>query len=277
MAANRRPEILSEEQVAFFDREGFLHLKGFLDKDQIEEIKDHFLTLLPEVPASSIDPLIKEEKDEKDPLTAFPRILYAERLSEFAKGYLTHPDIMDVMADIFKEEALGAALMYYFKPPGARGQALHQDNYYLRIEPGTCVGFWMAIDPSDEENGGLVVVPNTGREDIQCPHQGDKTLFAYTDEVDLPEGTSPVPVNMEAGDVLIFNGNIIHGSYPNRSKDRFRRSLIGHYIGFSSERTGHHISELLYDRHGNVHIRGANKHSGPCGTIWNEETETVAP
>jgi hypothetical protein len=34
---------------------------------------------------------------------------------------------------------------------------------------------------------------------------------------------------MEPGDVLFFNGSLVHGSRPNRS-DRFRRSLVGHYV-----------------------------------------------
>jgi hypothetical protein len=35
---------------------------------------------------------------------------------------------------------------------------------------------------------------------------------------------------MHPADVLFFNGQLVHGSTPNNSKDRFRRSLIGHYI-----------------------------------------------
>jgi len=35
---------------------------------------------------------------------------------------------------------------------------------------------------------------------------------------------------MKTGDVLFFNGQIVHGSYPNTSQDRFRRALIGHYV-----------------------------------------------
>ena len=55
------------------------------------------------------------------------------------------------------EEVLAARSMFYFKPPGARGQALHQDNFYLRVEPGTCVAAWIACDVIDRENGGLEV------------------------------------------------------------------------------------------------------------------------
>ena len=40
---------------------------------------------------------------------------------------------------------------------------------------------------------------------------------------------------MRAGDILFFNGQLVHGSLPNTSTDRFRRSLIGHYIEGQAE------------------------------------------
>ena len=38
-----------------------------------------------------------------------------------------------------------------------------------------------------------------------------------------------VPITLQAGDMLFFNGSLIHGSYPNRSETRFRRAFICHY------------------------------------------------
>ena len=68
--------------------------------------------------------------------------------------------------------------MYYFKPPGARGQALHQDNFYLKVEPGNCIATWTAIDPADEENGGMLIVPKTQNFDIVCPEEADSNESA---------------------------------------------------------------------------------------------------
>ena len=42
-----------------------------------------------------------------------------------------------------------------------------------------------------------------------------------------PDDAVEIPVDMQAGDVLFFNGQIVHGSLPNTTTDRFRRSLIG--------------------------------------------------
>lgn len=48
--------------------------------------------------------------------------------------------------------------------------------------------------------------------------------------VPLLEGHRVEAVHMRPGDVLFFNGSVVHGSHPNTSADRFRRALIGHYI-----------------------------------------------
>ena len=37
---------------------------------------------------------------------------------------------------------------------------------------------------------------------------------------------------------MFFNGSLVHGSFPNTTTDRFRRSLIGHYIQGDAEQVG---------------------------------------
>jgi ectoine hydroxylase-related dioxygenase (phytanoyl-CoA dioxygenase family) len=120
--------------------------------------------------------------------------------------------------------------MAYFKPPGARGQALHQDNFFLRARPGTCIAAWLAIDPCDDANGCMRVVPGSHSWDLLCPRAADPALSFTEPEVPVPPGYEPVPVHMDPGDVLFFHGALVHGSLPNTTAHRFRRSLVAHYI-----------------------------------------------
>ena len=39
-----------------------------------------------------------------------------------------------------------------------------------------------------------------------------------------------VPVEIEAGSALIFNGNLLHRSLPNIRPGSFRRALVNHYM-----------------------------------------------
>jgi hypothetical protein len=81
----------------------------------------------------------------------------------------------------------------------------------------------------------------------------------------VPEGKQEVPVHLKAGDVLFFNGNLIHGSYPNTSGERFRRSFICHYLPSSSEAI-HTWFKPVVDFDGNEKNLNDAAEGGPCGT-----------
>ncbi len=95
---------------------------------------------------------------------------------------------------------------------------------------------WMALDACDEENGCMQVVPGSHKWPLLCPTKAD-TKISFTDvTVSIPENIQPVAIEMKAGDILFFNGSLVHGSFPNTSRNRFRRSLIGHYIEGRAQR-----------------------------------------
>lgn len=258
--------VLTEEQKEQFRIEGFLVIKGFF-KDSVEDIKSAFENIYNAGPVPGFFEPKTPEQSGGDILLQYPRMVYPHNHSEKVKNYMIDARVMNVMADLFGTEPLAAQSMYYFKPPGARGQALHQDNYYLKLEPGTCIAAWTAIDPADEENGGLVVVPRTNGLEIECPHMANPEESFTKDEVTIPEGYSIVPINMDAGDVLFFNGSVIHGSYPNRSKERFRRSFICHYADIATLRSGR---RPLYRADGTeIHDIEEND-SQPCGVEFDD-------
>ena len=60
-----------------------------------------------------------------------------------------------------------------------------------------------------------------------------------------------------------------HGSGPNRSKDRFRRSFICHYVPKSTQRISRHYLPLLTPEGQDVVIE-ANTGGGACGKPWED-------
>ena len=159
--------------------------------------------------------------------------------------------------------------MVYFKPAGARGQALHQDQFYLKAHPGTCMAAWLALDPCDEANGCMQVVPGSHHWSILCTTQADTTV-SFTDvTVPLPEGQKASPVLMEAGDVLFFGGSLVHGSLPNTTTGRFRRSLIGHYISSDAQQLTAFLQPVLR-MDGTTVPLSVSEPGGPCG-VWVEK------
>ncbi|MGM7723222.1 phytanoyl-CoA dioxygenase family protein [Metabacillus sp. Hm71] len=256
---------ISEEQKQQFEKEGYLIMKGVFSQEEIAEIKETFMEMSKSAIPGCFEPVIDEQSENEDPLKRYPRMMHPHRVNDVAMKYMLHPKVMTILADLYGEQALAAQSMFYFKPPRSRGQALHQDNFYLKVEPGTCIAAWTAVDRADEENGTLLVVPKTNNDEIYCPELADEKESFTKHFVKVPKGLKAVPAILDKGDVLFFNGNLIHGSYRNKSKDRFRRAFICHYAGESTTKIGHYYSPL-YRQNGSKVEPETNADSGPCGT-----------
>ena len=251
--------------VRRFEEDGFTVARGLFRPDEIDTLCAEFSALHAAGPVPGhFEPRATGTAGSADPLHVYPRVMHPHSINDLALRYLLEPRLRDVLEPLLGEEVLAAQSMFYFKPPGARGQALHQDNFYLRVEPGTCVAAWIACDVIDQENGGLQVVPGTHLMDVFCPEEADEGLSFAREYVPPPPGLTPVPVDMEPGDVLFFNGSLVHGSQPNRSTERFRRSYIGHYVGRSTERIGRFYPTVSMS--GDPVPLRESEGAGPCGT-----------
>ena len=231
------------DRRAFFEKNGYLVVEQLFPPDEVSRLIEHFTKMREagECPLDDGPP----DTSSQDPLKRYPRLMHMHRWDEVGLKWLLDSRLHEVLAEVLNEEPLAAQTMLYFKPPGARGQALHQDQFYLRAKPGTCIAAWMALEVSDVENGCLQVVPGSHLWPLLCVEPAD-TRKSFTDiQVPLKPGTEPIPVVMKPGDVLFFHGMLAHGSFPNTSKSRFRRALIGHYITSQSTEVGKWYAPIL--------------------------------
>jgi phytanoyl-CoA hydroxylase len=254
---------------AQFAREGFLVVRGLFRLEEVEDIRALFAAAHARGVPGLYEPGRAGEggADVRDPLNQFPRVMHPHRWDRRAREYLVHGGVRSVLAALFGCDPVAAQSMYYFKPPGARGQAMHQDNFYLLVDPGTCIAAWTAIDDCDPENGCMYVVPGTQGSTVSCPETADTAESFTSHLVRVPSGMKAVPCVMKAGDTLFFNGSLLHGSGPNRSADRFRRSFICHYASGELSRISHWYLPLV-DMDGRDRRVEANKDGGPCGSGW---------
>jgi ectoine hydroxylase-related dioxygenase (phytanoyl-CoA dioxygenase family) len=273
------PHLLHTLQTSF-DRDGFCIAQGLISSDEVSLIRDSFMQMnlngpvegLSEIAHTRVDGNVAGY-DKTDPLSLYPRMMQPhlhpdKPVGPIAKRYLLDARILSVLSTLMRESPYAVQTMFYFKPPGARGQDFHQDNYYLRVKPGTCMAAWIAIDDCDAENGGMMCVPETGTHSIQCPEKADPRLYFTTEHVAIPQGKTAVLPLMKAGDVLFFNGSTIHGSGPNTSTTRFRRSLICHYVPQSTTEMSHWYK--VFDASGAPVPIKVNEDGGPCGTTHAE-------
>jgi len=258
-----------------FHRDGYFIARGLFSPEEVEDLNTTFMKMHAEGVPGFYEPgtaMHKEKQHgitalENDPLLKYPRVMHPHRFNQKARAYLTDPRVAVYLEKFMGGEPVATQSMYYFKPPGARGQAIHQDNYYLLVQPGTCCAAWTALDDCDAENGGLMVVPNTNDIDLVCPEKADPNLSYTVERVPIPKGKRPVPADMKAGDTLFFNGNVLHGSGPNRSRTRFRRSFICHYAKGDLERISRFYTPVVSMDGRDIAVN-ADPRGGPCGSEW---------
>jgi phytanoyl-CoA hydroxylase len=259
--------VLSTSELQMYHELGYLVCRQLFSAEEVEHLRNHYMDLRSKgsYPGDfeGVDP------QSSDPLKRYPRMIHMHRWDEVSLKWLLDARIANVLTQIAGKAPFAVQTMLYFKPPGARGQAMHQDQYYLRVKPGTCLAAWLALDDCDEENGCMQVVPGSHRWPLLCTEQAD-TRLSFTDvTVPLPNSTKIDAVRMQAGDVLFFNGQLVHGSLPNVSQERFRRALIGHYIEGKAEAV-HQFYQPVLKMDGTALSIDESTGGGPCG-IWVEQ------
>jgi phytanoyl-CoA hydroxylase len=258
------PEDLLADTYA---RLGVVHVRSLLGEAEVAEIRETFMEQVErDRSVGHVDHV-----PEGDVLARYPRFVHPHRRTDLAVGrlarrWMLERRIVDRVTAMIGPP-LAAQSMFYFKPPTARGQALHQDNLFLQAHPETCIAAWIAIDDCDADNGGLRVAPGSHRYELVCPGEAD-TTESFTDAaITLPEGMAAIQTEMRAGDVLFFHGSTAHGSGPNRTTDRFRRSLIFHYVPRSSVEVARFYHPLLTPEGDEVTVAAAEA-GGACGEGW---------
>jgi ectoine hydroxylase-related dioxygenase (phytanoyl-CoA dioxygenase family) len=258
--------MIDENGLGDYRANGYYLARRIFSDEEVAHLREHYMRL--REAGSYPGDFGGVAPTSNDPLKRYPRMIHMHRWDEASLRWMIDPRLNACMTALLRREPFAVQTMLYFKPAGARGQALHQDQYYLRVRPGTCMAAWLALDPCDEENGCLQVVPGSQDLPVLCTTKAD-TSISFTDVmVPVPDGISAVPVCMEAGDVFFFNGSVIHGSFPNVSRDRFRRALIGHYVAGEAEVVAQFYHPVLRMDGTEVEL-GVSQGGGACG-VWRE-------
>lgn len=188
----------------------------------------------------------------------FLRLHMLHRQVGLHERYLLHPRVLDVLEVLIGPDVLAMQSMLFLKPPGKVGQGWHQDSYYIPTHPDTLCGAWLAVDDADEYNGALWMAKGSGDGPVYppCPNATDKIPgYGFGDRLiedlthvqgaseprDEHNSLTSVAANydqllvpVKKGDVVFFNGHILHRSKDNITTDRFRRAFVGHYCNARS-------------------------------------------
>ena len=224
---------------AFFEANGYLVLENGFTPAEVEALKRETTLIcrgergeLPDHPKAA------PTESDADVLNRFLCIHFPHKCSEVMLNTVHSKPTVDVLTTIIGPNVKCMQSMLFIKSSGKPGQAWHQDEDYIPTRDKSLTGSWIALDRATQENGCLWVMPGSHKHGILWEQRwhADRRFDCGQESVEFPyTDDQAVPVEVEAGSVVFFNGYLLHRSLPNRAPEgTSRRSLVNHFMSCES-------------------------------------------
>ena len=224
---------------AFYKANGYLVLENGFTPAEVEALKRETTLIcrgergeLPDHPKAA------PTESDADVLQRFLCIHFPHKCSDVMLSAIHNQPSVNVLTTIIGPNVKCMQSMLFIKASGKPGQAWHQDEDYIPTRDRSLTGSWIALDRATQENGCLWVVPGSHQHGILWEQRwhADRRFDCAQESVDFPyTDEQAIPVEVEAGSVVFFNGYLLHRSLPNRAPEgTYRRSLVNHYMSCES-------------------------------------------
>lgn len=215
-STTEHPQHLTREQIAAFNRAGYLTGLRIFDEAEANDIRAYFDQLLAQY--------LAEGKDSYAISTAHMK---------HGKVYdlLTDPRIVAYVKDILGDNLIAWGSHFFCKMPhDGKKVSWHQDATYWPLSPSKAVTVWLAIDDADVENACMRFIPGSHHhgELTARMHEDDKDEILYQSVANAEQFGAPVDNILQAGQISIHSDLLLHGSLANDS-DRRRCGLTMRY------------------------------------------------
>ena len=200
--------MLDHNDVAFFRANGY-----YLEREQLfaPEKLDALEAIFDAHLADKGDKL----SDELDtPHFRDPRLL----------DFLLADEVLDLVEPLVGPDiALWTSHFISKDPKVGRATPWHEDSAYWNgrlSEYDRIVTVWLALGPSNRENGCMRVIPGTHDNGFSEYVPTDKTVQTFHAEIPGVDEDKAVYFELERGQCSLHDGRIIHGAKPNTSDVR---------------------------------------------------------
>jgi ectoine hydroxylase-related dioxygenase (phytanoyl-CoA dioxygenase family) len=220
---------LSDEQIRFFQENGYLTGIRVLGDAQVETLRNELERFLSDgLPGSEL----LYEYNANESLDPSKRLLHC--LGHWRVLPAFHDLLWNPAFTIPASQLLGGAVRFwhdqlFYKPPAQGGVvAWHQDySYWTRTKPLAHLTCWIALDDSSLENGCVHYVPGSHRWSLlpKPALSGDMDAIQSVLSDEQRAAFRPVPSEVRAGWASFHHPLTLHGSHENRST-RPRRGAV---------------------------------------------------
>ncbi|MCF6470152.1 phytanoyl-CoA dioxygenase family protein [Nonomuraea sp. MG754425] len=221
-----------------FERDGFLVLDHALTPGEVAKLLEEAVGICRGELGDIRGALPAEAADtDDDVLRRFLCVHYPHKLSALLLATMRHPAIVSALTSLIGPNVKAMQSMLFIKSEGEPGQAWHQDELFIPTRDRSLTAAWIALDDATVANGCLWVLPGSHRRGVLYPNRehDDPRYDCTVESYGFPfEDSDAVPVEVEAGSVVLFNGYLLHRSLPNTARHGYRRALVNHYMSAES-------------------------------------------
>lgn len=217
-------EVLTEEQVAAFARDGFIRVERLVDADEIASWREGYDELF-----ARSEGFADHDRIDLAPAgerAVLPQIVNPERyLPRLVEGG-AYRDALAVARQLLGDDAVPMG-NHAINKPGGDGAPTpwHQDEaYWDRRFDHDAISIWIPLQDVAEANGCMVFVPGSHRGDV-LPH---RLIHPDSHGLQLVDGDEPagaVACPLPAGGATVHAGRTLHCAGPNRTAEP-RRAVV---------------------------------------------------
>ena len=231
-------KVLNEKQIEQYHDEGFIAPIRVMSEDEALKVKERV-----------------EEAEKAFPEEFNPENRNNLHLTFMVLDELAHnPIILDAVEDLIGTDfSLWSSVMFIKNPSTKHFVSLHQDATYMGMTSNDFLTPWIALTPSTEEMGCMAMIPGSHKQNI-LPHQDtfdENNILTRGQVVKDVDEKKAVNLILKPGEMSIHHGAVIHGSKPNKSKQR--------RIGFALQSYCPHGIEQIIGKNIWMQIRGGKR------------------
>lgn len=166
-----------------------------------------------------------------DRINRIGHALHKESTSSELSTMIT-PQLLDMLKTLEYRRPVCHLSVYIPKYPNNVGSKVrpHQENTFAYTTPNSAIVLWVALEKASIENACMWGIPGSHRWPLKYRSQVDRDNnrrdFVQLNDVYIPDFESEraqyVPLEVEAGDALLFHGNFVHCSEQNTSSQSRR-------------------------------------------------------
>jgi hypothetical protein len=212
---------LTGDELALFTEQGFLVIKAILKPEGVAQMQQECMAAW------------DKEKEGFDPNKSWLQnslLVNIHHQAPAVRDYYFDGPLVDIATQIIGPNIKGATSQLTFKMRGnTKPFGWHQDNGYGELEPYNALTTLTALDDTDRGNGCLWLIPGSHKQGQIRVKQDEEQKKSQSEIVVDADDSLAVPMEMRAGDALIFNCWMLHKSDGNYAADRDRRILFLRY------------------------------------------------